>query len=196
MKTAAGTLGLIALGIAIVVGMLATFGAFGKKASTNPMPGSPGGRTTAGQEVEQAEQAAVAIGQTVTAGDVSWTVKDAHRPTEVHKNTFPPQTKSGNYVSLTFTAENVSDVPVTLTADSMSLLSDDGQTFPAEAAINSDYVDDKKNILFNERSLLKPGETKEGEVNIELPTGASASIVELGDADPTTSEERYVNLGF
>jgi hypothetical protein len=43
---------------------------------------------------------------------------------------------------------------------------------------------------------VKSGETKEGEVNIELPTGASASIVELGDADPTANEEKYVNLGL
>ena len=191
-----GTLGLLALFVAIVVGMLATFGAFGKKASTGPLPESPGGRTTAAQEVEQAKETAAAIGQTVTAGDVSWTVTDARRVSEVHKISYPPKTQPGNYVHLTFTATNVSDGPVTLTADSMTLLGDDGQKYPAEAAANSDYIDPEKNILFSEKSLLKPGETKDGEANVELPTGVSSSIAELGDTDPTTNEEKYVNLGL
>ena len=195
MRTIFGGLGLVALFLAIMVGMLAAFGAFGGKASTGPPPEPTAGRTTA-EPVQQAEQTAVAIGQSVTAGDVSWSVTDANRPTEIHKQTWPPQTKHGNYVSLTFTAENVSDAPVTLTAGSLTLLSDDGQRFPAEAPINSDYVEDDKNILFNERSLLKPGETKEGKVNFELPVGSSASIVQLGDTDPATNEEKYVNLGF
>jgi hypothetical protein len=191
-----GTLGLLALFVAIVVGMLATFGAFGKKASTGPLPESPRERTTAAHEVKQAKETAAAIGQTVAAGDVSWTVTDARQASEVHKLSFPPKTQPGNFVHLAFTAKNTSDGPVTLTADSMSLLGEDRQKYPAEAAVNSDYIEDEKNILFNERSLLKPGETKEGEVNIELPTGASASIVELGDADPTANEEKYVNLGL
>ena len=196
MRSTFSTLGLLALFVAIIVGMLATFGAFGKKASTGPLPESPRERTSAAQEVEQAKETAVSTSETVAAGDVSWTVTDARRISEIHKISYPPKTQSGNYVHLTFTAKNVSDGPVTLTADSMTLLGDDGQKYPAEAAVNSDYVAPEKNILFSEKSLLKPGETKEGEVNIELPTGASSSIAELGDTDPTTNEEKYVNLGL
>ena len=74
MRTVASGLGLVALGAAIVVGMLASFGAFGSKAAQESA--AVGLEATVETTNQQAEQAA-AIGQTVTAGDVSWTVTDA-----------------------------------------------------------------------------------------------------------------------
>ena len=52
------------------------------------------------------------------------------------------------------------------------------------------------NILFNERGLLEPGVSREGRVNLELPVGASASVAQLGDTDPTVEEEEYIDLGL
>jgi hypothetical protein len=76
----------------------------------------------------------------------------------------------------------------------MTLIDNEGRRFPAEAALNSGYLPHDLNILFNERSLLEPGTTREGEVNFELPVGASGLVLELGDTDPNVDEEQHVAL--
>jgi Domain of unknown function (DUF4352) len=195
VRSAAGALGIVALFAAIVVGILASFGVIGSKAPISTPPVEPVAKTTP-VEVEQVEQSAATIGEPVTAGDVSWTITDARRESEIHRFTFPPHSQPGNFVTLTFTVENVSEEPVTLTEDSLTLLNDEEQRFPAQPDVNDTYVVPEKNLLFAEASLLEPGETKEGEVNFELPPGASASMAQLGGSDPNADEEEYVDLGF
>jgi hypothetical protein len=194
MRTVAGMLGLVALGVAVVVGTFAAFGAFGKK---TPQEGSAGVGLEATAEAtnQQAEQAA-AVGQTVTAGDVTWTVTDASQETELRSYTFPPNTVPGNYVSMDFTVENVSEEPVTLTGDTIALFDASGTEYRPQPDRNSTFVRPELNIVFNERSLLKPGETKEGRVNFEVLPGSSGFVALLGASDPTVSEGEYVDLGF
>ena len=74
IRTVASGLGLVALGVAIVIGMLASFGAFGSKAAQESA--AVGLEATVETTNPQAESAA-ALGQTVAAGDVSWAVTDA-----------------------------------------------------------------------------------------------------------------------
>jgi hypothetical protein len=193
MRAVAGGLGLVALGVAIVIGMLASFGAFGSKAAQESA--AVGLEATVETTNPQAESAA-ALGQTVTAGDVSWTVTDATEETEIHAYTFPPKSVPGSYVSIDFIVENVSEEPVTLTGDTMTLFDASGIEYQPEPDRNSTFVRPELNILFNEHSLLEPGETKEGKVNFEVLPRASAFVILLGDTDPTASEGEYVNLGF
>ena len=180
MRTVAGMLGLVALGVAVVVGTFATFGAFGKK---TPQEGSAG----VGLE---------AIGETVRAGDVSWTVTDASQETELRSYTFPPNTVPGNYVSMDFTVENVSEEPVTLTGDTIALFDASGTEYRPQPDRNSTFVRPELNIVFNEGSLLKPGETKEGRVNFEVLPDSSGFVALLGATDPTLNEGEYVDLGL
>lgn len=193
-------LGLIALFIAMALGLLATFGVFGQKpleafSGKTPVGSQPSGSEgTTAEGVNQLKQRAANIGETVTAGDLSWTITDARRTSEINKKTPPPKTKSGNFVVVDFTVKNTSERPVTLTSEFLPLFSDDGRKFTPQSAANGGYVEDDKNILFNERSLLQPGETREGRVNIELPLNTSASVVQLGDNDPNVNEEKYVDL--
>ncbi len=187
-----GSLALIALLAAAVVGMFAAFGSLGETPG-DPLPGPPVGRSTTVQ-VGQAEQMAAPIGETVTAGDVSWTVTDAYPQTELQTTGFPQETVTGNYVTIEFTVENVSEEPVTLTEDTTVLLGEGGEKFLPEPDRNNGYVPHDLNILFSERSLLERGVTREGRVNFELPVGASASVAQLGDTDPTVEEEQYVDL--
>lgn len=193
IRTVASWLGLVALGAAIVIGMLASFGAFGSKAEQESA--AVGLEATVETTNQQAEQAA-ALGQTVTAGDVSWTVTDATEETELHTYTFPPKSVPGSYVTMDFTVENVSEEPVTLTGDTVTLLDASGIEYQPEPDRNSTFVRPELNILFNEHSLLEPGETKEGRVNFEVLPRASGFVVLLGDTDPTVSEGEYVDLGF
>jgi hypothetical protein len=193
MRTLASGLGLVAVGVAIVIGMLASFGAFGSKAEQESA--AVGLEATVETTNPQAESAA-ALGQTVTAGDVSWTVTDATEETELRTYTFPPKAVPGSFVIMDFTVENVSDEPVTLTGDTVTLFDASGIDYQPEPDRNSTFVRPELSIFFNEHSLLEPGETKEGRVNFEVLPRASGFVVLLGDTDPTTSEGKYVDLGF
>jgi hypothetical protein len=194
MRTVASGLGLVALGVAMVVGLLAAFGAFGGKAPQKG-PSAVASEDTTETTSQQAEQAA-AVGQTVTAGDVSWTVIDTVQETELRTYTFPPKDVFGSYVTMDFTVENVSEEPVTLTGDTVTLFDEAGIEYQPEPDRNSTFVEPEKNILFNERSLLEPGDTREGRVNFEVLPGSSGYRVLLRDTDPTVSEGEYVDLGF
>ena len=176
-----------------MIGMLASFGAFGSKAAQESA--AVGLEATVETTNPQAESAA-ALGQTVTAEDVSWTVTDATEETELHAYTFPPKSVPGSYVSMDFTVENVSEEPVTLTGDTMTLFDASGIEYQPEPDRNSTFVRPELNILFNEHSLLEPGEIKEGRVNFEVLPRAAGFVILLGDTDPTTSEGEYVDLGF
>jgi len=193
VRTVASGLGLVALGVAIVIGMIASFGAFGSKAEQESA--AVGLEATVETTNPQAEGAAT-LGQTVTAGDVSWTVTDATEETELHAYTFPQKSVPGSFVTMDFIVENVSEEPVTLTGDTLTLLDASGIQYKPEPDRNSIFVRPELNILFNEHSLLEPGETKEGRVNFEVLPRASGFVVLLGDTDPSASEGEYVDLGF
>jgi hypothetical protein len=193
VRTVASGLGLVALGVAVVLGMLAAFGAFGSKAAQESA--AVGLESTVETTNPQAENAA-ALDQTVTAGDVSWTVTAATEETELRTYTFPPKSVPGSYVTMDFTVENLSEEPVTLTGDTVTLLDASGIKYQPEPDRNSTFVRPELNILFNEHSLLEPGEKGEGRVNFEVLPRASGFVVLLGDTDPTTSEGEYVDLGF
>ena len=196
MRAAAGVLGLVALFVAAVVGMLAATGILGGNVPASSASGGPRPRPV--EQVEQVKQTAAKIGETATAGNLSWTVTDAYRTNELRKATPPPETVYGDFVVVTFTVKNTSEEPVTLGEDSVALIDGDGRKFPAYPFYNSPYMEPEKAILFNEKSLLHPGETEEGRVNFRLAEGNAASNfkVQLGDADPTVNEEKYVDLGF
>lgn len=194
VRNAAGALGILGLFAAIALGMLATFGVFGLGATVgSSIP--PGQEAAAEATNERAEQAA-SVGETVTAGDVAWTVTAAYPKDEVSAYTFPPKTIRGSYVRLDFIVENVSDQPVTLTDEAIILYDAAGTEYLPEADRNSSYVPARYNILFNELSLLRPGETKEGKVNFEVLPNAGGFVALLGDTDPTVNEEEYVDLEF
>lgn len=191
LRATASTLGLLALIAAAVVGMLASVGVFGEKAPASLRSGA-----CEADALKQAERTAAGVGEAVRTGDVSWTVTDARRTTELHKRMPPPETKHGNFVVVSFTVENVSEQPVTLTEESAILFDQEGRKCPAHAWLNSGILEPEKNILFNERSLLDPGETEEGRVNFLVQEDSSGFKVLFGDTDPTADEERYVDLSF
>ena len=192
LRAAASALGILAMIAAIVVGALAAAGVFSDAATSSRTSGPQ----PAAAETNRAELTTSVARKSVTAGDVSWTVTGARRTSELHKDTPPPKTETGSFVVMTFTVENVSGEPVTLSEESVALIDEEGHKFLAHAFLNSGYLDPEKNILFNERSLLEPGVTREGKVNFAVSADTSGFKAQLGDADPTVNEERYVDLGF
>lgn len=197
MRNAAGALGIVALFAAVVVGLLATFGVFGEKAPVSPTLPNAEAEVTQQQAEQQAERASAAsVGETVTAGDVSWTVTDARQETELHAYTFPPNDIPGNFVTMDFTVENVTDEPVTLTGEEITIFDQSGMEYQPEPDRNNTFVEPEKNLLFSEFGLIEAGQTKEGTVNFGVLNNSSGFIALLGDTDPTVNEGRYVDLGF
>jgi hypothetical protein len=194
MRNVFGMLGLVTLFIVMAVG---GYGAF-----VNKQPAGYG--TVADQEAtgeatnQQAgqNQQAASIGEIVTAGDASWAVTNASRENELRTYTFPPKSVPGSYVSIDFTVENISDEPVTLTGDTIALFDAEGNEFRPEPDRNSTFIEPDLNILFNEKSLIEPGATKEGRANFGVLPKSSGFRALLGDTDPNASEARYVDLGF
>ncbi len=184
-------LGLVALFVVMAVGV---YGAFISKPPIEPEIAA--GLEATGETTNQQAGQTAGIGETVVAGDVSWVVTDASRETELHTFTFPPESVPGTYVSMEFTVENVSDRPVTLTGDTIFLVDAEGNEFRPEPDRNSPFVRPVLNILFNEHSLIQPGESKEGRANFGVLPNSSGFRALLGDTDPSVSEGRYVDLGF
>jgi hypothetical protein len=197
----AGMLGLIALLAAALVGALAATGVFSEAATSSRLGGS---QAHGSHAAERAEPKTSSIDESVRAGKLSWTVKEARRVNVLHAFTIPPSPLRGNFVVVTFSVENASDGPVTLGSESMTLVDEKGRASPPAASVNSEYVVPEKAILFNERGLLDSGEREEGRVNFDLAVpfevDPSADLsgfrLRLDDGEPTQKEEKYVDLGL
>lgn len=193
IKNLSAFLGLLTLLAATIIGMLAVTGIIGNNVSQK-----------APQFVEIAERVQrEEVGRTVVSGDVRWTVHEARLTNVLHAYAFPPGIQTGAFVQLTFTAENISDIPVTLDAESVALAMD-GLEDPADSDVNAQYVRPHLNILFNELSLIHPGESKEGKVNFDLQVPFEIESVEevstvtviLRDTDPTVERAEEIELRF
>jgi hypothetical protein len=196
-KTVFGTLGLVALAAATVVGMFAALGigVLGEKSSTvsntTPLDAMPNEARPSALKADTAD-----LEEAVPAGDVSWTIVGAREESEVSKYTFPKANEPGDFVVLTFEVENVSEEPVTLSEEEITLIDSEGREYRAEPDINDAFVEHEKNVLFGEASHLKPGQKKEGKANFQVLPNSSGYRAHLGDTDPNTSEGKYVDLGF
>jgi Domain of unknown function (DUF4352) len=201
VRSVAGMLGLLLLVAAIVVGTLAVGGVLSDAAQSYRVGGSEANVVPAKTRFEPKT---VNIGETLGAGDLTWTVDTARQTTEIRGFALPPDPLRGNLVVVTFAVKNDSDGPVTLTPESLVLVDEEGRTSPPAASVNTEYVIPEYAILFNERRLLDPGEEEEGKVvfDLEVPFGVDPSAdlsgfrLRLGDGDPTTKEEQYVDLGL
>ncbi len=194
-------LGILAFVGAIVVGSLAASGILSDAAQSFRVGGSEANIVPTTRQFEPKTDF---VGETRTAGELTWTIETARQTTEVKGFALPPAPLRGNYVVVDFTVKNVSDGPVTLTPESLVLVDDEGRESPPAAADNTEYVVPAYAILFNERGLLDPGEEREGKViyNLEVPFGVNPEAdlsgfrLRLGDGDPTVEEEEHVDLEF
>jgi hypothetical protein len=201
LRTFAGGFGIVVFVAALVVGALAATGIVSDASESFAVGGSESHIVPATKKSEPETQY---IGETVRAGDLTWTVHEARRTPEVRGFTFPPDPLEGDLLVVTFAVENDSDGPITIGPESMVLVDDKGLESPPAASVNTEYVVPAKAILFNERGLLDPGEMEEGKVvyDLEVPFGVDPTAdlsgfhLRLGDGDPTVAGEKRVDLGL
>lgn len=202
MRSFFGVLGLLSLIAAIIVGSLAAVGVL-SDAATSSRVGAPG-RSAAQEEAARTEPTGRILNESVSAGNLEWTVHEVSRRSELHAYTYPPTTLRGDFLVVSFAVKNTSEGPVTLTEDSIALVDGNGLEGRPAASANSEYVDPDKALLFNERGLLEPGEEEEGRVNFDLsvPFGIDPSSelsgfrLQLGDGDPRAEEGERLDLGL
>jgi Domain of unknown function (DUF4352)/zinc-ribbon domain len=181
-----GCIVLLVLALIGFVGCFAVLGSIGEEGSNSSSSSSGPGAS---------KESAVAIGEPVTVGDVTWTITDARPVTQLRQSGVSKQfakTEQGNYVIVDFDFINNGSESVTLDNESLALLDSQGN----ESKPSPDqylYVPENRHI-FLER--INPGVTRQGEAIFEVAPGASGFQLQAGDTNPFTDENGYVNLGF
>jgi hypothetical protein len=115
------------------------------------------------------------IGETVTAGDVSWQVTNARQATQLTSEFMEP--KQGNFVVVDFAFTNNGTEPVTLDGESLSLIDGEGRTFKTDPDTFG-YIDPAKDIFLDQ---VNPGVAQQGEVIFTVAPDASDFTLEAGD---------------
>jgi hypothetical protein len=177
-----GCIGLILLGLLTVGGCFALIAKV--DTSTDSVSGSSKGK-----------QAAVAIDEPVTIGDVTWTITSAKQSRQLTQQGVSKQfadNKQGNFVIVDFDFTNNGSDAITLDNESLALVDSGG----GESKTSSDdflYVPENRRI-FLER--ITPNVTRQGEAIFEVAPDASGFQLQAGDAQMFSDENGYVDLGF
>jgi polyisoprenoid-binding protein YceI len=137
VRTIASALGLLLLVAAIVVGALAATGVLSDAAQSYRVGGSEVNIVPA---TGQFEPKIDFVGETTTAGELTWTVDTASQRTEIQGFVLLPSPLRGNFVVVSFTVKNDSDGPVTLTPESLVLVDEARRESPPAASVNTEYV--------------------------------------------------------
>lgn len=158
-------------------GCLAAFSGSGGEDSSNSGEQAP----------EDIRKQAVPIGETVKAGDATWTITSATQATEI--NAYPKK-KTGNFVIVDLTFQNDSDEAMFVDSNSLAIIDDKGRTFETDTDASIPPALD----LFIEQ--VNPGLTQQGRVIFELAPDAKGLILRAGDTEMLSDENAYINLGI
>jgi hypothetical protein len=156
--------------------------------------GGEGGSGSGESRERKAQQAAVDIGQPVHVGEVTWTVTNARQVSEIREKGFGQfgETKRGNFVIVDFNFTNNSSEAVTLDSASVALMDSSGNKSEADPDTFG-YIPAKKDIFLEN---VNPGVTRPGEVMFTVAPDASGFKLQVGDTNPFTDKNGYVDLGF
>ena len=185
-----GCIGLTLLGLLTVGGCFALIA--NVDTSTDSESGSSKEKQKSGSS--KGKQAAVAIGEPVTVGDVQWTVTEARQADQVRQEGFGDfgQTKQGNFVIVDFDFTNNSDQAVTLDQFSLVLIDGNGNENQVDTD-NLTYVPENRDIWFQQ---VNPGVTRQGRAVFDVAPNSSGFQLQAGDTDLFSDENGYVDLGF
>jgi hypothetical protein len=181
-----GCVVLLVLALIGLVGCFAVLGSVGGGGSDSSSSSSGPGAS---------KESAVAIGEPVTVGDVTWTITDARQASQLRQPGVSKQfakNEQGNYVVVDFDFINNGSESVTLDNESLALLDSSGNE-SKPSPDQSSFVPENRNI-FLER--INPGVTRQGEAIFEVAPGASGFQLQAGDTMPFTDKNGYVDLGF
>src|SRR5215208_4320380 len=179
--------GCVVLPVLLVIGFVGCFALFASG-------GGVGGSGSGESRERKAQRAAVDIGQPVHVGEVTWTVTNARQVSEIREKGFGQfgETKRGNFVIVEFTFTNNSSEAVTLDSASLSLIDSSGNESKVDPDYSS-YVPANKEIFLEN---VNPDVRRPGEVVFTVASGASGFKLQVGDTNPFSGKNGYVDLGF
>src|SRR5215207_6582078 len=102
------------------------------------------------------------------------------------------ETKRGNFVIVDFNFTNNSSEAVTLDSASVALMDSSGNKSEADPDTFG-YIPANKDIFLEN---VNPGVTRPGEVMFTVAPDASGFKLQVGDTNPFTDKNGYVDLGF
>ena len=141
-------------------------------------------------EQPEAERQPVVTGETVTVGDVEWTVDNARRENRIRAQS--RDVLRGDFVIVNFNLTNNSDEQVTLNPSSLGLIGGQGRRFEVLPDM-SRYVPPDRDPF---SQSVDPGATLEGRAVFSVEPGVSGFRLQVGDGRLLSQENGYVDLGL
>jgi hypothetical protein len=141
-------------------------------------------------ESEPAEESAASVGDTVTVGDVQWTVTNAE-PHNILVSRFG--TVEGDFVVVDLTFWNNSNQDITLATPLLTLVDSEGREYEADIESNFFHVYEEENMFVGH---VAPGATKEGKIIYSVDPGASGLKLQVGEGRFASNETRLIDLGI
>ena len=149
--------------------------------------GGEGGGSDGDLSRQEIKSRAVPVGDPVEAGDLTWTIVGTAQQTE--RNDLGER-RTGNFIVVDLTVRNNGEEAVTVDTQSLAILDDQGLTHEADTDA---YVPSRLDLFLQQ---INPGVTQQARVVFNIAPDASGLILRLGDGDPFTEENGYVNLGI
>src|SRR5215210_2966587 len=151
--------------------------------------GGGGGEQSPEDKYAAAKKKAAPIGETVTAGDVAWTVQSVQHVTELKSL---GQRKKGNFIVVDLIFKNNGDEAATLDSSSLAILDDKGRTSETDTDASM-YVPTNQDLFLDQ---VNPGVSKQGRAIFNVAPDAQNLILRAGDTNPFGGEDAYVDLGI
>ena len=136
---------------------------------------------------EEIKKRAVPMGDPVKAGDLTWTVTGA---TQQAQRIDLGERRSGNFIVVDLTVRNGGNEAIMIDSGSLAILDDQGRTHEADTDA---YVPPRLDLFLQQ---INPGVTQQARVVFNIAPNATGLILRLGDGDPFTDTNGYVNLGI
>lgn len=141
------------------------------------------------QTVEPAEQSTASVGDTVTVGDVQWTVTKAEW-SDILVSRFGDQ--EGNFVLLNVDFWNNSNQDLRLATPMLALVDSEGREYEPDIDVNFFHVYGDENMFVGK---VEPGARKQGMIIFPVEPDSSGFKFRVGEAKFASNETRDIELG-
>lgn len=162
---------------------------------------NPSAEETAGPETTEqastteetepsAEDSMASVGETITVGNVRWTVTEAQQLDRIVSRL---GSEEGNFVVVDVSFTNNANQDVILATPFVTLVDNEGREFEADQDRNFTHLDPEKNMFVGQ---VKPGSTREGRIIFSVAPDSSGIMLKVGDGTFASDETGYIDLGL
>ena len=163
------------IGLAVIIAIIAIASGGGKSSDTGtPATSAPAGSASASSA---AAEKATGIGTPVRDGKFEFTVTKVESGKKTVGAQYVEQTAQGSYTLVHLNVKNIGDEAQSFSDSDQKLISVDGKQYSADSMAAAAI--DNNNVLFEE---INPGNSVDGILVYDLPTGAVPAKLELHDS--------------